>query len=184
MRLFVAVEVSQAVRDAIAALLPELEATAAHSRFVKPEKMHLTLQFLGSVDPTRVEAIGSALQTAAAGQGTVSLSFKAGGSFGSARSPRVLWVGVEGEVPKLIALQQRIAKHLEPLGFPPETRPYSPHLTLARARNVRGDRQLRACVEKLATFSVPGEQVSRVVLMESVQDSAGGRYRVVEAVQL
>lgn len=180
MRLFIAVEVSDRVREAVAKLLPDLQAAAPHSRFVRPQKLHLTLQFLGSVEPAKAEALNQAMADAARGQPKLKLSYRGGGAFGKPSSPKVLWIGVEGEVEKLKAIQKSLEQALKPQGFEPEHRDYSPHLTLARAKSMRGDRQLTACVAKLQTFEVSDDVVARVILMESHQ----GEYRVLHAASL
>ena len=180
MRLFIAVEVSEKVRDAVARILRDLKETARHSRFVKPEKLHLTLQFLGLVEADKLEPIKRSIDEATTNETKLTLAYRRGGAFGRPSAPKVLWIGVEGEVPKLAAIQKKIEQALKPQGFEPEHRDYSPHLTLARAKSFKGDRELAACIPKLETFEVQNDEVKRVVLMESIK----GEYRVIHAADL
>jgi 2'-5' RNA ligase len=180
LRLFVAVEVSDAVRDAVAQRLTALKVAAPNSRFVKPEKLHLTLQFLGKVEQAQLDAIITAIDTAATEVKPFQLGYSGGGSFGA----RVLWIGVTGELEALKALQQAVQSRLAKLGFEPEHREYSPHLTLARAKSLRGDKALKGAVELLSDFDVAPATVTRIVLMQSMQNKEGGEYRVLHSAAL
>jgi 2'-5' RNA ligase len=92
----------------------------------------------------------------------------------------VLWVGVEGDAPRLVELARRVEKALAPLGFPPERRPYSAHLTLARVSDRASPEQRQRLAELVAAFpmpSVPDAVVREVSLMRSFLEPGGARYR-------
>jgi 2'-5' RNA ligase len=96
--------------------------------------LHVTLAFLGQQPEeclTTLERVGAA---AAAGSRPGVLRLGQAGTFGSRREPRVLWIGIEGDLPKLVALQARLATELRGAGFALEDRTFSPHITLARRR--------------------------------------------------
>lgn len=134
-RSFIAIELPEEVKSGLHQLQAELK-LAGHTfiRWVAPEAIHLTLKFLGNISPQKVAEITRVIEEAS--QGVISFQLKVGGlgAFPNLRQPRVLWLGIGGEVDKLVALQQRIDSGLAPLGFDQETRPFSPHLTLARLR--------------------------------------------------
>lgn len=133
-RVFVAIPLG---RDAVQGLeqvrarlrRPSLDRTC---RWVKPENIHLTLKFLGDVPASRVAAIEGALAAACQGSFPFVVHLAELGCFPNASRPRVVWVGVQGDLDPLIALQRQVEASLVALGFPPERRGFHPHLTLAR----------------------------------------------------
>ena len=103
-------------------------------RWVRPQGIHLTLKFLGEILASKVDTVSVAMVGACAAYAPFSLSIRGLGCFPNLRRPRVLWVGVEEPTGVLAALQRDVERALAPLGFPPETRPFSPHLTLGRVK--------------------------------------------------
>lgn len=135
LRLFVAVELPDPVREALADLQGQLRRRGLEGlRWVRPEGIHLTLKFLGETPADRLEAISVALAEAARSVAPFPLVLGSPGTFGDRRGPRVLWVDVAGDLHPLRRLQERVERAMVALGFPPEERPFSPHLTLARVR--------------------------------------------------
>ena len=132
MRLFVGIEVSKDVRLTVsqiqAALSPALNRQGV--RLVKPEKVHLTLLFLGNVDETKVSEILPLLDHAAK-VGDFSIQLRELGVFPTERRPGVVWIGVDGGQ-QLLELQTVVTAALEPYTEKNDSRGYSPHLTLAR----------------------------------------------------
>ncbi|HEY8490910.1 MAG TPA: RNA 2',3'-cyclic phosphodiesterase [Dehalococcoidia bacterium] len=178
-RLFVALELPEAWRRALARLQGDLRARGlAGLRWVRPEGIHLTLKFLGGVPAPRVPEIDAALRAVLAEEPGFALRLGAPGTFGGPR-PRVVWVGVEGAVPALASLQRRVEAALVPLGFPPEARPFAPHLTLARvpegtAPGLR--RTLAAALAQVGPPPAPEFRVRSVSLMESFLRPDGAVY--------
>ena len=106
--------------------------------WVRPEGIHLTLKFFGDIAQDDVHAISKVVAGHAAGARPLNLEAKGLGVFPDTRRPRVLWLGISGEVERLIVLQQSIDQGLEACGFPREERPFRAHLTLARIKSPRG----------------------------------------------
>ena len=134
-RSFIAIELPQAVKTGLQQLQTEL--TLPQYSFVKcvsPEGIHLTLKFLGNISAQKVTDITGVMEQASQGVNPFQLRLTEVGAFPNMRRPRVLWVGIKGEVDKLVDWQQRLDNGLVPLGFAKETRPFTPHLTLARVR--------------------------------------------------
>jgi 2'-5' RNA ligase len=130
-RLFFAIELPSAVRSALAQLRSSSDSAY---RWVDAEQIHVTLAFLGeqpSDSLPRLEVVGAA---AAAASRAARLQLGEPGSFGPRRAPRVLWIGLDGDVAALLALQSRLAAGLKEAGFPLEDREFRPHVTLARRR--------------------------------------------------
>jgi 2'-5' RNA ligase len=134
-RSFIAVELPEAVKAGLQQLQTEL--TLPRYSFVKcvaPEGIHLTLKFLGNISAKNVTDITGVMEQASQGVNPFPLQLTEVGAFPNMSRPRVLWVGIKGEVDKLVDWQQRIDNGLVPLGFAKEARPFTPHLTLARVR--------------------------------------------------
>ena len=134
-RSFIAIELPEAVKTGLQQLQTEL--TLAQYTFVKcvsPEGIHLTLKFLGNISAQKVTDITGVMEQASQEVSPFQLQLTEVGAFPNMRRPRVLWVGIKGEVDKLVSWQQRIDNGLVPLGFAKEARPFTPHLTLARLR--------------------------------------------------
>lgn len=142
-RAFVAIALPEGSRQAIAGLLDQLHRADSRRtvRWVRPEGVHLTLQFLGETPEALVEALQSVLSTAAARHQSFRLRLGGLGSFPNSpsRRARVLWVGLEGETEALAGLQRDVAAALETIGFVPEPRAFSPHLTLGRVPGGNAD---------------------------------------------
>ena len=135
LRSFVAIELPDEVKLALNRLEDRLKSQKPlQVKWVDPKSIHLTLQFLGNISSGRITEITAALAEAANGFSSFHLEIKGLGVFPNPRRVQVAWVGVSGEVEQLLTLQKRIQSNLSPLGFVPESRPFTPHLTVARVR--------------------------------------------------
>ena len=135
MRLFLALDIPAAIRDRISLFIEGVAGFAPHARWMKPESLHITLKFIGEQPEAALEPIKQSLSTIRAS--TTEIHFHNYGFFPTAKSPRVFWIGVEAG-PQLAALAATIEETLSSLGIPKELRPFSPHLTLARAADASG----------------------------------------------
>jgi 2'-5' RNA ligase len=134
-RSFIAIELPEEVKSGLHWLQTEL--TLARHKSVKcvsPEGIHLTLKFLGYISPQKVGEITGVMEQASQGVSPFRLEISELGAFPNMRQPHVFWIGIKGDLNKLIAWQERIDNGLVPLGFIKESRPFTPHLTLARLR--------------------------------------------------
>ncbi len=135
-RSFIAVELPDELKAGITQLQSRLKSGKPPGvKWVDPYSIHLTLKFLGSVAVDRIGEITTAMEAATQGISPFHLEVRELGVFPNLRRVQVAWVGMSGEVDKLAQLQQRIESKLARLGFTPESRPFTPHLTLARLRN-------------------------------------------------
>ncbi len=176
MRAFVAVEISDACRAAVGRFLERLRPMAGGLRFVPPEKLHVTLKFLGDVAEERAPGIVEALRQAATGAAPIRFGVRGVGGFPNLRSPRVLWIGGTDPEGRLAELAEAVERAMEPLGFPPERRGFTLHVTIARPRDGRISAGLREALEGPEPDF--GETLARrVVLMESLLDPSGAKYR-------
>jgi 2'-5' RNA ligase len=162
MRLFIALNIDDAIRDRISRFIEGVSGFAPDARWAKPESLHVTLKFIGEQPEEAVEKIKQSLSTMRAS--VTEINFRGYGFFPTARSARVFWVGMEGG-PHLSALAATIDEHLFALGVAKEDRVYTPHLTLARAAGSSGsprrsrvdlpNRIFQRLQEKLAALSAP-----------------------------
>lgn len=150
------IDLPSKIKIDLAALIDMLRPAAPQAKWVPRDNLHLTLSFLGEVKEERLEEMRSALARAALSiPGPIETSLKESGAFPSVRRARVLWVGLADQDGRLGALAGAVASGLEPLGFAPEKRAWTPHLTLARFR-VPGDAsQLLGAMVPETAFAIP-----------------------------
>ncbi len=190
MRLFVEVSIDHAALDQAAAVAGQLrdlpESPAGCVRWVRRDALHLTLRFLGEVEPSRLDDVSAAL-TELRGAGAAQLRFTHLGAFGG-RHPRVIWLGLERDegFQRLIAMRDRLDGALERVGFERAAGAYRPHLTLGRVRRQATARQqslLRQCLERAERVGITA-RMERAALVESTLTPQGPRYRRRSLVEL
>jgi 2'-5' RNA ligase len=190
MRLFIALDIAEAIRERIARFVDGVQGFVTDARWVKPESLHVTLKFIGEQPDPVVEKIRLALRTVS-GEAT-DIQFRGYGFFPTAKSARVFWIGIEAGSP-LAALAQTIDGKMESLGIPKEDRAFSPHLTLARRSGGSGsprwrgedrpNRSFQRLQEKLASLPTPefGTMTPReFFLYQSQLSPKGSKYTKLE----
>lgn len=182
-RTFIAIAIPEPAVQKLAGLFALLRAERADVKWVRPEGLHITLKFLGDVDPGRIGDIGQAIAAAAVRENPLALRLQGFGGFPSLRSPRVFWIGMEGDTGRLIELAARIDRGTGSLGFPAEERPFKPHLTIGRVRSAKG---LSSVVETLQR-NMPAFDpftAGEIRIMKSDLKPAGAEYTVLKSIQL
>jgi len=173
-RSFVAVSISEGARREISELLGRLRHDAGPAvRWVKPELMHLTLAFLGEVSQDFLESAKSQLSEVARRHQAFAMQLKGLGAFPIPSRARVVWIGTEQGKGDVCSLQADVVKALGSVGYQPERRSFSPHLTISRLR--MPDDVSKAVAVQFATESFT---IERVVLFRSVLAPAGPVYTV------
>ena len=140
MRIFIGIDLEAEVRARIARFLDGVQGFAPEARWVRPESLHITLKFIGEQKTEQLEAISERLRHVEGG--AFEIRSAAYGFFPTAKAPRVFWIGIQAG-PQLAALAESIDVAVAELGVPREDRPYSPHLTLARAGGRSGSPKWR-----------------------------------------
>jgi RNA 2',3'-cyclic 3'-phosphodiesterase len=184
MRLFIAIELPLEIKQGLAKMQEQLKGGGAGASWTRPEGIHLTLKFLGEVPETKVPEIMSALTAAVLGTGKFRLAVGGAGAFPNVRNPRVLWVGVSGALENLAALQAAVEGPMVKLGFEPEDRKFSPHLTLARIKYLRPRDNWQKAIEEIKDINLGGFEVDRVSLMKSELKRTGAEYTEMGMVEL
>ena len=187
-RCFIAIGLTDEIKAGLERLQAQLKSGGQTSiKWVDPYSIHLTLKFLGSVDGDKISPITAAMAEAVQGVTPFRLEVKGLGVFPSLRRVQVVWVGVGGEVDKLAYLQQRLESSLAGLGFAPENRRFTAHLTLARVRDRASSGEREGLGELITStkfetaYSFPVEAVS---LMKSQLTSEGAIYSRISAAVL
>jgi len=185
MRIFIALDIDEAIRDRIARFLDGVRGFAPDARWVRPESLHVTLKFIGETAPENVDPIKEKLKAVEAN--AIEMNIRGSGFFPGAKSPRVFWLGIEAG-PSLAELASTVDDRVAALGIAKEDHPFSPHLTLARGGGSAGSPRSKGdgfkpsfqrLQEKLAALPVPefGTMTAReFFLYQSHLSRGGSRY--------
>jgi 2'-5' RNA ligase len=195
-RAFIAIPLPQSLLERLSMLQQRLEKHMPHRgvRWARSEGIHLTLKFLGDTPTGKLPDIKQALSVVARHTPTCTFTAEGLGCFPNLRRPRVIWVGIQEPTGTLVALRDAIEEVVAPLGYPPEGRKFTPHLTLGRIRRrtSRGDaarigevvtnwvgRMDNTSVETLAEVTV-----EHFALIRSVLKPTGAEYTTLESFPL
>jgi RNA 2',3'-cyclic 3'-phosphodiesterase len=186
MRIFVGIDLSSEVRARIEHFVKGVEGFAPEARWMRPESLHITLKFVGEQPQERVEAMIERLRQVESCAFEIHLAGH--GFFPTATAPRVFWIGIQA-CSRLAELAEKIDATMAALGIPREDRPYSPHLTLARAggksgapksRKGDGSNSIFAKVQKrlaaMSNLDFGAMMASDFILYQSQLSSGGSKY--------
>lgn len=176
LRTFLAVELSMDVRSQAKTIIRKLSAVDADVRWVEPAKMHLTMKFLGDIDPLDSLEVCQALEQAVAPIPPFDVIFGGVGAFPAVDRPRTLWMGVQEGLEELAELHEAIEQAMADCGYPPEARRFHPHLTLGRVRGGRNMAALGQLVASLADAGAGGSDIDEVIVMSSELTRQGPIY--------
>lgn len=174
-RLFVGIDLPADIKKR----LMTLEGGVPGARWQTNEQLHLTVRFIGDVERPVANDIAARLDGLRMNAFDIRLSSV--GQFGDKR-PHVIWAGLD-DTPPLYRLASKVEQALQRLGLPPETRKYTPHITLARLKNPSRDRVFQF-LSNHALFQSPSFAVSSFHLFESHLGSAGAIYQIVSSYSL
>ena len=187
-RSFIAIELPDELRQELNTLQARLKsASQPWVKWADPYSIHLTLKFLGSILESRIGGITQAMVEATEGIPPFYLEVKDLGVLPNLRRVRIVWVGVGGEVDKLTRLQPRIEAHLARLGFASDSRPFTPHLTLARVRDQALSAERQALGQVISSKNVKMNytfEVTAINLMKSQLARGGAIYSRISSVGL
>jgi len=176
MRCFIAIELPEAVKSTLSGIEEELKKSKADVRWVKPDNVHLTLKFFGNIEEKKTEKIIEIMESICNQYAPFTIEIKGMGTFPNIKSPRVLWVGIEGN-DTLKTLQKEIENKMESIGFEREDRAFTAHLTLGRFRSsIEKEGLLKAVkLHEKDTF-VGSINVQSLSLIRSDLHPEGARY--------
>ncbi len=180
LRSFIAIELPAALQNAIdQACLPLRQALdSTFIRWVPPQNLHLTLKFLGDISPANLDLLQQMLKTEAEQHSPFVVEIGGLGSFPNPKRARVIWVGIQAPS-ALMTLQRSIEMAAARLGYPPEERGFSPHLTVGRVGQHAGpadQQKIRALLEKTTIGKIGQARVTSVCLFRSDLKPTGAVY--------
>ena len=162
----------------------ELKQLRLAARWVRPQNIHLTLKFLGNINPADIEKIGKAMADAAGDSAPITLTVGGIGFFPGIRRPRVIWVGLGGQTDALRNFQRNLANRLATIGFPSDKRSFKAHLTLGRFRQAVNPNILNQTVQDYSDLGDLQFSVDRIILFQSDLKPSGAVYSHLKLVEL
>ncbi|HZH84563.1 MAG TPA: RNA 2',3'-cyclic phosphodiesterase [Phototrophicaceae bacterium] len=182
-RAFIAVDLDDPVIEKVCNVVEILKPRITEIRWLRKENLHLTLKFLSNIAESQVEPITAALRHPLGLFSPCTISAKGLGVFPDFRRPKILWVGLTGD--QLVQLAAEIESALMPIGFTPENRAFTPHLTIGRWREgSRPAKNLRQEIDSLNDFEFGACAVRQIVLFQSVLKPEGASYSELRTIQL
>jgi 2'-5' RNA ligase len=181
LRCFIAIDLPTDLKEVLAGIQQQLNGWPAKVKWVEKHNLHLTLKFLGDIDALKVDEINKQLEIIGTNTKAFDVCLNGLGAFPSTRNPKVIWAGVKTTGNNLSSLWSAVEKGMLSLGFSPEAKPFSPHLTLGRVKDqmpVSGFAELLAKVE-LKDFVIP---VNEIKLMKSILSRSGPEYTCLKTV--
>lgn len=182
-RAFFAISLPLEFKEEIARLQDILKKTRAEVKWVRPESVHLTLKFLGQVAEDIIDPLAEAASVKASQTQALTLTLNGTGVFPGPRRPRVAWLGLAGDVGRIIDLQRGLEESAEKFGFAREKRTFSPHLTLGRIRSSKGIKEFITELDRLDPKPLEF-MASEVVLFRSELKPTGAIYTPLKKIPL
>lgn len=177
MRAFIAIELSEEIRETLAQIQTHLRYSGADVKWVEKNNIHLTLKFLGEISEEKLQQVIAALEIIARENSPFEISIKDIGAFPKIEYPRVIWVGLDKGAAESKAIAERIDDELSKIGFEKETRPFAAHLTIGRVRSSKNKDALK---EKLTAYSLKltaeTQPISSITLFQSKLSPKGPTY--------
>ncbi|HPA14678.1 MAG TPA: RNA 2',3'-cyclic phosphodiesterase [Desulfobacterales bacterium] len=184
LRSFIAFELPEKIISSIRKVQEEIKAYGFAMRWVRPENIHLTLKFLGNINQADIPEIRKRMSETAEKYSPMRLAAKGIGVFPGIKRPRVLWVGLNGQIDSLIGLQKTIDEKLEAIGLPRENRAFKGHLTLARVKGHIDSNRLGEAMKEVGGFESEAFIVDQIVLFKSELKPGGSVYTKLMSISL
>ena len=176
-RSFLAFELPGQIKDIVTTIHGRLKASSLDVKWVRPGNVHLTVVFLGNVARGDLGPLSEEVSKACSRYKTFELALKGMGVFGGLKSPRVLWIGVEGDLERMGFFRDAITKRLARFGIKRESRPFRPHLTLGRFRKgATGGQVLKEILNRYMELHSPRVTLRELTLFKSELRADGAHY--------
>jgi len=175
-RTFIAIELPDKIQSDIRQLKHSFLPYRFDIRWVKPLNMHLTIKFLGDVDPADLDTIGKLLSDIAGNFPRFDLIPRGLGVFPSLKRPRVIWIGIAGQTDVLGSIQQSVNGGLNEIGFTTEKRPFRGHLTFGRIKSRVDQDRLLDALHAQQKFVSKAFTVENLVMFKSELTPSGPIY--------
>jgi RNA 2',3'-cyclic 3'-phosphodiesterase len=187
MRVFIAVDINQQIKEAIGRLQEQLRKKTGigkgQASWVRPDAMHLTLKFLGEIDDEQLTQVCKTVEEIAKGHKSFELNVESVGFFGG-RAAKVLWVGSGAGSEKLCALAKEIDERLAQAGFAKEDREFAAHLTLCRIKDIAAGKSLAEAAGRFGDFKAGTVLIEKVLVYQSQLTPTGPIYTALGSYRL
>jgi 2'-5' RNA ligase len=181
-RSFLAFELPPDMKRIVSRVSGEAKTSNLDVRWVNPGNIHLTVVFLGSINRGDIPQMRAVIQGVVSQYNPFHISLKGVGLFPNRRRPRVLWLGLHGDIERISYLKDALQEQLTPFGIKEEKRTFKPHLTLGRFRKTgRGNYQLDDFLERYAEVSSPVCSLKELVQFQSDLGPGGATYTKLES---
>lgn len=178
-RLFFAIHINPDIKKEIQALMQTLQKFPLQAKWVSENQLHVTLFFLGDVEKSKIQPLVAATQRVLQDFPPFHIFFQEIGFFPARENPRVLWLGIQGQVAQLKRLHTTMGFALKEMNIKVEERAFFPHLTLARIKNLESPWEFREAVKKLRQKISLSQKVASVELVQSLLRPQGPFYTIV-----
>lgn len=175
-RAFIAIELPPSVISLLEKTQQGFKSAGLRAKWVRPENIHLTLKFLGNIDPGDIDKIGEAMSDAVKNFDPFTLAAGGVGVFPGIKRPRVIWVGLGGQTQSLFAVQRKLEDNLAVIGFAREKRQFKGHLTLGRFRQAVDPHTIQRVIQEHADLKSEEFTANRISLYQSDLKPTGPVY--------
>ena len=176
-RSFLAFELPPHIKKEVTGISGEVKKTGLKASWVKPGNIHLTLVFLGDINEENIPEIISGIDNVTGKYEPFNIALGGMGVFPDTKRPRVLWLGLKGEIERLASFRDDLQKPLKIFGIKQEKRSFKPHLTLGRFRKpVEEKSLLKRILDEYGDISGPNEKLNELILFKSVLNPGGSVY--------
>ncbi len=176
LRTFIAVELPNDIHDSLQKLQNNLKDSMPDVRWTKYGNIHLTLKFLGDIESSKVDKISVSIQNVANEFLPFTVSLARIGAFPNSRKPSIIWVGIEEGSGEIVQIANRIESSMEKLGFAKEKRPFRPHLTIGRIRELKHPSIMAKSLENNEIGEIGRFRVEKLSFIKSQLDPSGSIY--------
>jgi RNA 2',3'-cyclic 3'-phosphodiesterase len=183
MRTFIAIPLPDECRTLLDRMQQKLRSYGADVRWVAVPSIHLTLKFLGEVDPDIIASLSESLESELRSQRIFSLLLRGLGCFPNQKNPRVIWCGIDGDSMQLSQIHQQVELICNRFGFEPEDRDFHPHLTLGRVNGKRNLQPLIECI-KMGSDMESRLTVDHINIYKSTLRPQGAVYSLLKTLAL
>lgn len=181
-RLFIAIEITNATREKISGFQNDLKKTSADIKRVAPENLHITLKFIGATDEAKVDDIIAVINQSVIGIKPFDLCYKGAGVFPTGKNPRVIFAKAVDPGGILASVYERLNSQLSALGISSEERKFEAHITVGRVKTHKNINKLMDCINSYRDYAFGNENISHIVLMKSDLSPEGPTYTRVSTI--
>lgn len=175
-RLFIAIEIADAIRENLSKFQNDLKKTSTDVKWVAPENLHITLKFIGATDEEKIDDIITVINQSVINIKPFDLCYSGAGTFPAGKNPRVVFARAVDSNDVLVSLYERLNNQLSTLGITSDERKFEAHVTVGRIKTHKNIKKLMDCVSSYREFTFGKENIKHLVLMKSDLSREGPTY--------